>query len=110
MQSKDMQTLMLNLEKWRVEHCISQAEMARRISLTPSTYSKLLSGDISTISADTIRDIYRTTGYMCYMLMDIYDDPFLRMGRNARKLTQEDLITVSEMLFTYMRTKGYKIE
>lgn len=101
MQSKDMQTLINNLEKWRIEHNMSQAAFAKAIKVSPSTYTKLLSGDISTISADTIKAVYFVTGYLCFQLMDVKPDPYLRLGFVSHDLTpaeQEFLISIAELI------------
>lgn len=91
MQSKETQTLVLNLEKWRVQKGMSQAEMAKSINLSISTYSRLISGETNNLSADTIRAIYKTTGRMCFELMECDDDEYLRLVKLCHNLNEKEL-------------------
>lgn len=90
-QTKETQTLINNLEKWRCANGFSQSEFAKQIGITPAHYSKLLSGDIATINADCIYKIYNITGHLCFQLMEIYTDDFLRLSRICRDMTADEL-------------------
>jgi len=96
-QSKHMQIFILNLEKWRIEHGLSQVEFAKQIGLSTSTYNKLVSGDVGSIKIDTLKSIYDVTGLLCHMLMGIYDDDFLKLNKICRDMTESEL---NFMLYT----------
>ena len=90
-QSNHMQIFILNLEKWRVRHNLSQAEFAKRIGLSASTYNKLVSGDVGSIKVDTLKAIYDETGLLCHMLMEVYDDEFLKLTKLCRNMSKSEL-------------------
>ena len=87
MQSKDVQTLILNLERWRVSRDLSQAKMAKKLNISPSKYSKLVSGDRGTVTVDMLKDIYIATGKQCFQLMEFINDDYLRLTDLCSKMT-----------------------
>lgn len=106
MQSKNTQKMMLNLEKWRIEHNLSQAEFSRKLRTSRSNYTKMLNGDISKISADAIKNIYDVTGFLCFELMEIYTDDFLKLIRLLRRLSPEEITFMKQFVSVYLESKG----
>lgn len=106
MQSIYTQRMILNLEKWRVEHGLSQTDFAKRLKTSKSCYTKLLNGDINKISADAVKIIYDVTGYFCFELMEIYTDDFLKLIRLLRKLSPEEVFFMKQFVSVYLESKG----
>lgn len=91
MQTKDTQTLMLNLEKWRVLNDLTQTEMAEAIGMSLSNYNKLVTGQIDKLSVDSLRAIYDKTGLLCHVLMEIFSDDYLKLSKICKDMTPSEL-------------------
>lgn len=104
-QSPEMQNLIKNLEMWRADHDMSQGAFAKAIKMSPSTYNKLLAGQISSISADTIKAIYKLTGKMCFQLMESCDDVYLRLLDKLHKMSEQELIYMNQFVDVYLEAK-----
>ena len=90
MQSKEVQTIVLNLERWRVSRNLSQTEMAKRLNISPSKYSKLISGENGTVTAEMLKDIYLATGKQCFQLMEFINDDYLRLTDLCSKMSPDE--------------------
>jgi len=104
-QSKDTRKLVENLEKWRKEHNMSQSDFAKALGGTASTYSKVLSGEVTTIKADTIKRIYLVTGKLCFQLMEAVDDDYLRLLNKLQQLTPREIKYINKVVDVYLEAK-----
>lgn len=91
MQSKDTQLFMLNLERWRVEHNMPQQDVAEAIGMSYSNYKKLVLGQVDKISIDSLKAVYELTGQLCHMLMEYFEDDYLRLSKICRGMTEAEL-------------------
>lgn len=102
MQSKEMKKYMLTLESWRVDHDMSQREMAKKLKMSPSNYSKLVSGDIDSVSLDTIVLVHKVTGLYVFQMMSYYDTELNRLIELETKLNKSSIKFLHDIaLFEY---------
>lgn len=106
MQSLYTQRMMLNLEKWRVEHNLTQTEFAKLLKTSKSNYTKMLSGDINKISADAVKNIYDVTGFLCFELMEIYSDDFLKLIKLLHQFSPSEVKFMKQFVEVYLESKG----
>lgn len=105
MQSNHTRTMMLNLEKYRIENNLSQTEFARRLKTSKSNYAKMVNGDVDKISADAIKNIYDATGYLCFELMEIYSDDFLRLVSLLHQFSPQEVFFMKQFVEVYLESK-----
>lgn len=88
MQSRETKKYMLNLEKWRVEHNMSQRELAKKMNMSASNYNKLVSGDVDNVSLDTMICVYKITGLYVFQMLNYYDTELNRLIDLETKLNR----------------------
>lgn len=106
MQSKHTQTLIQNLEKFRIKHNLTQAEFAKRLKTSKTRYTNIISGNVDKISADSIKNIYDATGYLCFELMEIYTDDFLKLIKLLHEFSPSEIVFMKQFVEVYLESKG----
>lgn len=108
MQSKDVQTIVTNLERWRASRDLTQAQMAKKLNISPSKYSKLVSGERGTVTAEMLKDIYLATGQQCFQLMEFINDDYLRLTDLCSKMNPQQWKFMLEMAKSLIKLEEEK--
>lgn len=104
-QSKEIVTMINNLEKFRTEHNMSQLQFAEAIGMSRSAYTKLVNGETDKLSVDTLKRIYNLTGRLCYQLMEIFTDDYLIIGDLIKDFTPHEMKCMRQFVEVYLETR-----
>lgn len=104
-QSKEMKNMMRNLEMFREQKQMSQAQFAEAIGMSRSAYTKLVNGDTNKLSVDTMKKIYHLTGRLCYQLMEVYTDDYLVLGDLIKDFSPYEMKCMRQFVEVFIETR-----
>lgn len=74
-QTSEVRQIFQTLEQWRVEKGYSQKQIASKIGISPSTYTKFLNGDIADMKVSVLIKICDLTDMMPFQLAKEFTSP-----------------------------------
>lgn len=100
-----LENFMLNIEIERNRLGLTQKQMADKIGMSPSSYKRMLRGEMNLKASLVIRDLYLLTGKCCHEFMGLEDDR-LRVSAKVRRLDDTQLKVIEVITDLLLNENG----
>ena len=98
-----------NIERERIKLGMSQAQFAKALDMSLSTYKRIANGESSRIDVYTAYLIYRLTGRFSCELTGFNDD-VINLVKRIKKLSKTQRILIDSIIDTELALSAYKDE
>lgn len=98
-----------NIERERIKLGMSQAQFAKALDMSLSTYKRIANGESSRIDIYTAYLIYKLTGRFSCELIGFNDD-VINLAKRIKKLSKSQRILIDSIIDTELALSAYKDE
>ena len=98
-----------NIERERIKLGMSQAQFAKALDMSLSTYKRIANGESSRIDIYTAYRIYKLTGRFSCELTGFNDD-VINLAKRIKKLSKSQRILIDSIIDTELALSAYKDE
>lgn len=98
-----------NIERERIKLGMSQAQFAKALDMSLSTYKRIANGESSRIDVYTAYLIYKLTGRFPCELTGFNDD-VINLVKRIKKLSKSQRILIDSIIDTELALSAYKDE
>lgn len=98
-----------NIERERIKLGMSQAQFAKALDMSLSTYKRIANGESSRIDIYTAYLIYKLTGRFSCELIGFNDD-IINLIKRIKKLSKSQRILIDSIIDTEVALSAYKDE
>lgn len=92
-----LDNLCKNIEVERVKLGYSQAQMAKAIGMSLSSYKRMLAGEMNLRASIVLKNLYFLTGKSCWEFMELHS-PILDVSKKLRLLNPSQLAAVNTII------------
>lgn len=100
-----LQNMMKNIEIERTNLGYTQAQMAKAIGMSLSSYKRMLVGEMNLKASIVIKNLYMLTGKFCGEFMEL-SDPNIEMLKQFRKLSTEQQEAILNLIYVMIKKEG----